>query len=120
MLGVEPDADNNAINRAYRVKRYEARGNEPLLAEIEAAHSKLMFSSLSARLKVGAAPLNIALHCLPRMLGADGAPAGRHVQQHLSAAAPPNRAPSRPQGQTKVSRDVLYADKEQLFPWKPK
>ena len=53
VLGVEADADNNTINRAYRLKRFEARGNEELTAQIEAAHSQLMFSSLSARLKVG-------------------------------------------------------------------
>jgi hypothetical protein len=34
--------------------------------------------------------------------------------------APLIPSPRLPQGQTKVSRDVLYADKEQLFPWKPK
>jgi hypothetical protein len=53
VLGVEPGSDNNTINRAYRVKRYEARGNDELTAQIEAAHSQLMFSSLNERLKVG-------------------------------------------------------------------
>jgi hypothetical protein len=83
VLGLEAEADNNAVNRAYRVKRYEARGNEPLLAEIEAAHSQLMFSSLSARLKVSAAT-RAHRWCSPALLqpGRD-----RHAQQHLSAAA---------------------------------
>lgn len=74
ILGVPMDADSNAIARAYRVKKYEARGNDKLSQKIENAHDKLMMSALSARLKGGGA----------------------------------------------VSKDILYADREPLFPWRPK
>lgn len=51
VLGVEPDADTNAINRAYTVKKYAARGNDALTAQIETAHSQLMMSALTRRMK---------------------------------------------------------------------
>ncbi|GBF96478.1 glycosyl hydrolase [Raphidocelis subcapitata] len=51
VLGVPPDSDTNAINRAFTVKKFNARGDEPELARIEAAHSQIMMNSLSARLK---------------------------------------------------------------------
>lgn len=51
VLGIERDADTNAINRAYSQKKYAARGNDALTAQIEQAHSQLMMSALSARMK---------------------------------------------------------------------
>eukprot|EP00878_Enallax_costatus_P002216 GHUV01002387.1.p1 GENE.GHUV01002387.1~~GHUV01002387.1.p1 ORF type:complete len:253 (+),score=40.80 GHUV01002387.1:166-924(+) len=51
ILGIDRDADTNAINRAYSQKKYAARGNDALTAQIEQAHSQLMMSALSARLK---------------------------------------------------------------------
>jgi hypothetical protein len=50
VLGVEPDADTNTVNRAYTQKKYNARGNDALTAQIEAAHSSIMMSALSRRL----------------------------------------------------------------------
>lgn len=52
VLGVERDADTNAINRAYTQRKFHARGNEAATQRIEAAHSKLMMEALNARLKV--------------------------------------------------------------------
>lgn len=52
VLGIPRDADSNAINRAYTQKKYAARGNDSLTKKIEAAHSQLMMSALTARLKV--------------------------------------------------------------------
>jgi hypothetical protein len=60
VLGVDPDADTNTINRAYSVKKYAARGNDPLTAQIEAAHSQLMMSALSRRMKGQGVPKSIA------------------------------------------------------------
>eukprot|EP00877_Chromochloris_zofingiensis_P008690 jgi/Chrzof1/4074/Cz13g19080.t1 len=51
VLGIPRDADSNAINRAYTQKKYAARGNDSLTKKIEAAHSQLMMSALTARLK---------------------------------------------------------------------
>ncbi|KIY94548.1 glycosyl hydrolase [Monoraphidium neglectum] len=73
VLGVPADSDQNAINRAYSLKKYAARGNDAETARLEAAHSKLMMGALSARIKG-----------------------------------------------VSVNKDILYADQEPLFPWKPK
>lgn len=51
VLGIDPDADTNAINRAYSQKKYAARGNDALTAQIESAHSQLMMSALTRRMK---------------------------------------------------------------------
>lgn len=76
VLGVPPDADNNAINRAFRVKKFEARGNDAETARLEAAHSALMMAALASRV---------------RGAGAAAVPA-----------------------------EVRFADREPLFPWRPK
>lgn len=79
VLGLPPDADNNAINRAFRIKKFEARGNDAETARLEAAHSALMMAALAQRVRGG---------------GAGGAGA--------------------------VPADVRFADREPLFPWRPK
>jgi hypothetical protein len=76
VLGIPPDADNNAINRAFRVKKFEARGNDAETARLEAAHSALMMAALAQRVR--------------------GAGAGA------------------------VPAEVRFADREPLFPWRPK
>lgn len=73
VLGITPDADSNEINRAFRAKKFEAKNNPALLSKLEAAHTSLMMSALSARLQ------------------------GKNV-----------------------NKSVLYADREPLFPWRPK
>jgi len=73
VLGIDQDADTNAINRAYRQKKYDARNDPEASQKIEAAHSSLMMSALTARMK------------------------GKSV-----------------------ARGVAYADREPLFPWRPK
>ncbi|KAF8062108.1 DRC9 [Scenedesmus sp. PABB004] len=62
VLGVERDADTNAINRAYTQKKYAARnaGDDRAAAEIEAAHSALMMRALSARVKGKAVSKDVA------------------------------------------------------------
>lgn len=80
VLGLPPDADNNAINRAFRIKKFEARGNDPETARLEAAHSALMMAALAQRVRGGAA-------------GGGGAA---------------------------VPAEVRFADREPLFPWRPK
>jgi hypothetical protein len=51
VLGIDPDSDTNQINRAYSQKKYAARGNDALTAQIESAHSQLMMSALTRRMK---------------------------------------------------------------------
>lgn len=60
VLGVPRDADSNAINRAYSQKKYAARGNDALTQQIEAAHSALMMSALTARMKGKAVAKDVA------------------------------------------------------------
>jgi hypothetical protein len=51
VLGIDRDADTNAINRAYTQKKYAAREDPALTQQIEAAHSSLMMAALSQRMK---------------------------------------------------------------------
>ncbi|GAX86315.1 hypothetical protein CEUSTIGMA_g13727.t1 [Chlamydomonas eustigma] len=55
VLGIGPDADNNEINRAYSKKKYEYRHDTANLQKVEQAHSSLMLSALSRRVKAGGA-----------------------------------------------------------------
>jgi curved DNA-binding protein CbpA len=52
VLGIGPDADNNEINRAYAKKKYEYRHDTANLQKVEQAHSSLMLSAFSRRVKV--------------------------------------------------------------------
>lgn len=74
VLGIPSGSDTNTINKAYAKKKAEFRSNPTKLDELEVAHSKLMLSAFSARLKSGRT----------------------------------------------VPKAIRYADREVLFPWKPK
>ncbi len=52
VLGLKPDADQNAINKAYNVLKSRHRGNLPMTQKVEAAHGALMMRAFNARLKV--------------------------------------------------------------------
>ncbi|MEW5309973.1 MAG: hypothetical protein WDW38_001811 [Sanguina aurantia] len=54
VLGIKPDATSNEINRAYTKKKYEARLSVKDTAKVEQAHSSIMMSGLTARMKAGA------------------------------------------------------------------
>jgi len=51
VLGLPKNADYNAIQRAYRKKLSECRGNEEAASRIEQAHSSLMMNALTSRLQ---------------------------------------------------------------------
>ncbi len=51
MLGLTRGANSDAVNRAYKRMITEARGNDAEKAKIENAHSTIMMSQLSARMK---------------------------------------------------------------------
>jgi hypothetical protein len=53
VLGLPQNADYNAIQRAYKKKTFENRGNDAELQRLEAAHSTLMMSALTARMQGG-------------------------------------------------------------------
>lgn len=53
VLGLSPGADSEAVQRSYRRAKNDARGNKERLEKIEAAHTSIMMSGLSARMKVG-------------------------------------------------------------------
>jgi len=76
VLGLPRDADNNAVNRAFRIKQSEARGDDAETARLEAAHSALMMAALASRV--------------------------------------------RGSGAAAVPAEVRFADREPLFPWRPK
>jgi hypothetical protein len=73
-LGLKPDADSNAIQKAYKKKVSDLKGNEPALAAVEAAHSRIVMSQLTSRLS----------------------------------------------GQVSIDKNVAFADKGQLFPYRPR
>jgi len=58
VLGVPANADSNTLQRVYKRKLYEARGNEAEIQRIEAAHSSIMMSALTSRLKGGSSVAN--------------------------------------------------------------
>jgi DNA polymerase delta subunit 1 len=51
VLGLSQGANSEAVNRAYKRKVSEARGNDAAKARIENAHSAIMMSQLTARMK---------------------------------------------------------------------
>ena len=53
VLGISVKADSAQVNRVYKKKMAEVRGNEIEMGRIEAAHTKIMMSGLSSRLSVG-------------------------------------------------------------------
>lgn len=55
VLGLKPGADSERVQRAYRraVNDAEREGNKSKIETLEAAHTKIMMSGLSARLQVG-------------------------------------------------------------------
>lgn len=55
VLGLSPGANSEAVQRSYRRALNDAKGNKGRIEKIEAAHTSIMMSGLTARLKVGAA-----------------------------------------------------------------
>lgn len=51
ILGLPQNADYNAIQRAYKKKLSESRGDDATIARIEEAHSSLMMNALTSRLQ---------------------------------------------------------------------
>lgn len=51
VLGVPRGADSNSVQRAYRKRLSEVKGNEAAKRRVEMAHSALMMSTLTSRLK---------------------------------------------------------------------
>lgn len=51
ILGLPQNADYNAIQRAYKKKLSESRGDDAAIARIEGAHSSLMMNALTSRLQ---------------------------------------------------------------------
>ena len=52
VLGIRPDTSSETMQRAYRKRLSEAKGDKARIAAVEEAHSRIMMSNLSARLKV--------------------------------------------------------------------
>lgn len=100
VLGLSPGATSEQIQRAYNIKTRENRGNEEALSKIEAAHSSIMMSLLTSRLKV-----RLTVNAL------DHAWLGANDEYAIAACL---------QGGVKVDKDVLYADKAVFFPWRPR
>lgn len=53
VLGLPKNADYDAIQRAYRKKTAEHKGDDEAIQRIEVAHSSLMMSALTARMQGG-------------------------------------------------------------------
>jgi hypothetical protein len=103
LLGIKTDADQLEITKAYNRKKYEFRGNAQMISKVEAAHSQLMLQAFNARVKVN----------LP--LGAYQMPISS-----LFIRLPGFYTSPRLQGGKTVPKSIKYADREQLFPWRPK
>ncbi len=111
VLGIKEDADNTEITRAYNRARSKHRGNSSMIQKIETAHGQLMMKAFNARLKVRLAagrPL-LGGSSLARRRGA-GRMDPRCVRLARLCAQSGNTIP----------KEIKYADREQLFPWRPK
>jgi DNA polymerase delta subunit 1 len=53
VLGLSPGANSEAVQRSYRRAINEARGDKARIEKIEAAHTSIMMSGLTARMKGG-------------------------------------------------------------------
>lgn len=84
ILGIDTDADTNAINRAYRQKKYDARNDPEASQRIEAAHSSLMMSALTARMKVSRGPSLARLIIFADMLTHTSMDAGKECRKGCS------------------------------------
>ncbi len=106
MLGLSRNADSEAVRRVYNRLVRENRGDDDAIARIENAHSTIMMSQLSARMKVPGCP-------------------GRLSQVRATPATPPVPQAYPPaaacmQGGIQVDKDIKYADKAVYFPWRPR
>jgi len=61
VLGVRSDTSSETLQRAYRKRLSEAKGDKARTAAVEEAHSRIMMSNLSARMKARAD--HRLLHC---------------------------------------------------------
>lgn len=53
VLGLQPGADSQAVQRQYNKLTREHKGNEAMLSSIEAAHTSIMMSQLTNRMQGG-------------------------------------------------------------------
>lgn len=104
MLGLPQNANSEAINRAYKRKVAEARGDDAAKARIESAHSTIMMSQLTARMKVRRASMKQVLN-LYILVASD-------TRLHPKSG--------KLQGGLQVDKDVKYADRAVYFPWRPR
>jgi DNA polymerase delta subunit 1 len=53
VLGLQANADSEAVGRQYNKKKRELRGNQAALDRLESAHSRIMMRQLTARMQGG-------------------------------------------------------------------
>lgn len=142
VLGVPRNADSTTVQRAYKKKLSEVKGDEAATQRIEAAHTSIMMGALTSRLKVreraraAAAAVRSCRWSKVSRPNRPCMPAGRHPsptparpQKHVfkrpahTAHHPQTARPHKclcPQGDVKVDKSILYADKARYFPWRPR
>ena len=60
-MGLPPNADSEAVSRAYKARLREAGKDDAKKQRIESAHSSIMMAALTSRLKVHATACSEAL-----------------------------------------------------------
>ena len=123
MLGLSREATSDAVNRQYKKKIADAHGNDAEKAKIESAHSTIMMSQLSARMKACTPSLRgTPSYCVSSAL-ADEIHEASSVLRLEQAVASRMCAYSLVifmQGGVEVAKDIRFADKAVYFPWRPR
>ena len=130
VLGVSRGVNSDAVNRAYKVKITEARGNDAEKARIENAHSTIMMSQLSARMKAGApyvserrySPVSsLSSFCVcHRQKCYNIHPVSHGLSLPAIEGALLQALWFVMQGGVEVAKDIRFADKAVYFPWRPR
>ena len=63
-LGLSPNANSEAVQRSYRRALNDAKGDKARVEKIEAAHTRIMMSGLTQRMKVCRIFLTSAVWCV--------------------------------------------------------
>lgn len=115
VLGLSPGANSEAVQRSYRRAKNDAKGDKSRIEKIEAAHTSIMMSGLSQRMKVRAGSCMLREALLPTaaalLCRGNTQCSARHATSCPAVVA---------QGGGDVSKEVKYADRAVYFPWRPR
>jgi hypothetical protein len=127
VLGIRPDTSSETMQRAYKKRLSEAKGDKARVAAVEEAHSRIMMSNLSARLKVH--QLSAFLRAMQTREGciarqatciADAQQFDSRIVAYWTSGADVYGQCVHAVMQGGGLKEVKYADKAVYLPWRPR